>query len=73
MVGGAKSHSNQNPYPPEMLRDLKQTLRAPGSRDPMETEQELCLIVSCEGKSQQWPKAGQRFWMQQTWVWHKPF
>ena len=56
-----------------MLRELKLTLRAPGPREPTETEQELCLIVSCEGKGQQWPKARQRFWMQQTWVWHKPF
>ena len=41
-----------------MLRELKQTLRAPGPRDPTETEPELCLSVSCEGKGQQWSKAG---------------
>ena len=32
---------NQIPFPPEMFRGLKQTLRAPGPRDPTETETEL--------------------------------
>ena len=41
-----------------MLGVLKQTLCAPGSRDPTETEQELCLSVSCGGTGQQWPAAG---------------
>ena len=48
------SVQNQTPYPPEMLRGLKQTLWAPGPRDPTETETELCLSVSCEGTGQQW-------------------
>ena len=32
---------NQTPFPPEMFRGLRQTLRAPGPRDPTETETEL--------------------------------
>ena len=38
---------NQTPYPPEMLRGLKQTLCTQGPRDPTETETELCLSVDC--------------------------
>ena len=38
-------------YPPEMLGGLKQTLCAPGPRDPTENEPELCLSVSCRGDS----------------------
>ena len=38
-----------------MLGGLKQTLCAPGPRDPPETEPELCLSVSCDGLGQQWP------------------
>ena len=41
-----------------MLRGLKQTLCIPGSRDPIDTEPELCLGVSCGGTGQQWPAAG---------------
>ena len=41
-----------------MLRGLKQTLCAPGPRDPTETETELCLSVSCGGMGQQWTAAG---------------
>ena len=41
-----------------MLRGLKQTLCAPGPRDPTETETELCLGVSCRHTGQQWPAAG---------------
>ena len=55
-----------------MLRWLKQTLYAPGFRDPTETESELCLSVSCGGMGQQRTAAGQRLWVQQTWVLHKP-
>ena len=36
-----------------MLRGLKQTLCAPEPRDPIETETELCLSVSCRGMGQQ--------------------
>ena len=50
--------SNQTPFPPEMLRGLKQTLCAPGPEDPTETETELCVSVSCGGKGQQWTAAG---------------
>ena len=41
-----------------MLRGLKQTLCAPGPRDPTETKPELCLSVSCKGAGQQWTAAG---------------
>ena len=41
-----------------MLSGLKQTLCAPGPRDPTETETELCLSVSCGGTGQQWTAAG---------------
>ena len=46
------------PYPPEMLRGLKQTLSAPGPRDPTETETELCLSVSHGDMGQQWTATG---------------
>ena len=62
MVGEAKSGLKSNPIPLEMLRGLKQTLCAPGPRDPRprdpETETELCLNVSCRGTGQQWTAAG---------------
>ena len=41
-----------------MLRGLKQTLYAPGSRDPTETETEQCLNISCGGMGQQWTATG---------------
>ena len=41
-----------------MVRRLKQSLYAPGPRDPTETEIELCLSVSCEGTGQQWTATG---------------
>ena len=43
-----------------MLSGLKQTLWAPGPRDPTETETEQCLSVSCGGIGQQWIAAGAR-------------
>ena len=47
-----------------MLRGLKQTLCAPGPRDPRprdpETETELCLSISCGGTGQQWTATGTR-------------
>ena len=46
-----KSHSHQR-------QTLKQTLCAPGPRDPTETETELCLSVSCRGMGQQWAATG---------------
>ena len=46
---GAKLHLESNPYPPEMLGGLKQTLYTPEPRDPTESEAELCLSVSCRG------------------------
>ena len=41
-----------------MLRELKQTLCAPGPKDPTETETELYLSVFSEGIGQQWPTTG---------------
>ena len=41
-----------------MLRGLKQTLCAPGPRDPTETETELRLSISWGGTGQQWPATG---------------
>ena len=41
-----------------MLRELKQTLCAPGPNDPTETETELCLSVFCRGVGQQWTAVG---------------
>ena len=57
-VGGAKLRLESNRIQPETLRGLKQTLCAPGPRDPTETETELCLSVSCGGTGQQWTAAG---------------
>ena len=33
-------------------------MRAPGPRDPTETETELCLSISCGGTGQQWTATG---------------
>ena len=48
-----------NPIPTRMLRGLKQTLFAPGPRDPTETETELYLSVSCGGTDQHGSAQGQ--------------
>ena len=56
-----------------MLRGLKQTLCAPGPRDPTETETELCLSVSCGGQVSSGLLQRQGLWVQQTWLWHKPY
>ena len=58
MVGGMNLHLELNPTLPETLRRLKQTLRAPGPRDPTETEIELCLSGPCGGTGQQWTGTG---------------
>ena len=41
-----------------MLRRLKETLCTAGSRDPIETEKEVCLSVSCGSMGQHWTAAG---------------
>ena len=41
-----------------MLRGLRDTLCAPGPRDPTEIETELCLGVSSGGMGQKWPALG---------------
>ena len=48
------------------------TLGAPIPRDP-QTEIELCLSVSCGVRVSSGLLQGQGIWVQQTWVWHKPF
>ena len=58
MVGGVNLHLEQTPFLPEMLKELKQTLCAPGLRDPTETETELYLSVSCGGMGQWWSATG---------------
>ena len=58
MVEGANLSLKSNLLPPETLRGLKQTLCAPGPRDPTETETELCLSLSCGGTGQQWTAEG---------------
>ena len=58
MVGGAKSHLESTPFPPEMLRGLKHTVCAPGPEDPTENETKLCVSVSCGGIGQQWTATG---------------
>ena len=45
-LGGVKSCLESNPIPTRDARGLKHTSSAPGSRDPTETETELCLSVS---------------------------
>ena len=40
-----------------MFRGLKETLSAPGPRDPTETETELSLSISSGGVDQQWAAA----------------
>ena len=56
-----------HPFPPEMLRGLKQTLCTPGPRDPTETETELWAspveVQVSSGVLQGWG-----LWV---WVWHK--
>ena len=47
-----------NCIPTRDSRGLKQTLCAPGPRDPTETEPELCLSVSCRGTGQPQTDAG---------------
>ena len=49
-----------NPIPTRDSRGLRQTLCAPGPRDPTETEPELCLSVSCRGTGQHWTDAGRQ-------------
>ena len=63
---------NQTPFPPEMLRGLKETLYTPGSRNFTETETELYLSVSCGGTGQHWTATGTGALGAADLVWHKP-
>ena len=40
------------------LEDLNKTLCTAGPRDPIETEKEVCLSVSCGSMGQHWTAAG---------------
>ena len=57
MVGGAKLHLESNPIPAWDTWRLKHTLCTSGPRGPTETEQDMCVSVSCGGAGQQWPAA----------------
>ena len=72
MVGGAKSHLESNPLPARDAQGIKQSLCAPGPRDPTETEPDRCFSLSCEGPGLQWLAARAGALVQQTWVWHRP-
>ena len=41
-------------------RRAQTNLRAPGPRDPTETERELCLSISCGGTGERWTAARTR-------------
>ena len=61
MVGGAKSHLESTPYPPETLRGLKQYLVWTKTQRPHRDWARpafQCLSVSWSGKGQKWPDAG---------------
>ena len=58
MVGRVKLCLESNSIATRDSQGLKQTLYAPGFRDPRETESELCLSASCGGIGQQRTAAG---------------
>ena len=43
-VGGAKSHLDQTPCPPDTLEGSNKTWCVPGPRDPTETEPDLPCV-----------------------------
>ena len=57
MLGGVRSHLESNPISTRDAQRTQQTFCAPGSRDPTETQTELCVSISCGGMGQQWPAA----------------
>ena len=71
MVGGVKLCLESNPIPTRVALKAQKNVVRPG--DPTEIKPDLPLSVSCRGTGQQWPAQGQGLWVQQTWVWHKPF
>ena len=56
MVGGANSCLESNPNPAGDTQRAQTNLV--GTRNPTETETELCLSVSCGGMGQQWTVTG---------------
>ena len=55
-----------------MLRGLKQTVWAPGPREPTETGIDCVYLTHLEIQVSSGLPWGQGLWVQQTWVWHKP-
>ena len=58
MVGGVNMHLESNAIPTRDAQRVKQTIYAPGPRDPTETKTELCLTVCCGGAGRWWSAAG---------------
>ena len=56
-----------------MLGGLKQTLCAPGPRDPKETDPELSMMSPMEVWVSSGLPPGQGLLVQHTWEWHKLF
>ena len=57
-IGGSKLCLESNPKSARDARRAQTNLVHTRTRDPMETEPELCLSVSCGGMGQQWTAAG---------------
>ena len=56
MVGGANLYLESNP---NCARDAQRAqTNLVGTRNPTETETELCVSISCGVKGQQWSAAG---------------
>ena len=53
-----------NPIPTRDTQRAQTNLVNTRTRNPTETEPELCLNVFCRGTGQQWPTAGVAFWVQ---------
>ena len=57
-VGGAKSHLESYPIPARNAQGAQTNLVRARTRDPTETQTELCVSFSCGGVGQQWTAAG---------------
>ena len=73
MVGGAKSHLESNTIPTRDSQRAETNLEHTRTQRPTETEAELGFSVSCGVWVSSGLLRGQGLWVQQTWVWHKPF
>ena len=61
---------NRSHNPPERLKGLKQTFCTP--KTPQRLKQNCLWVFPVEGRVKSGLPQGQGFWVQQTWVWHKP-